>query len=105
MSSSDIPELISAVNTSQTNTFVATKPYTIIAKISGVSTAIRFLGIGSVSNKALLEKAKSKMMAHAHLSGGKAVVDFAHTQQRRGFLPFYSKTILTATAYVVEFVE
>lgn len=97
--------LIGNSNVSQTNVELSKKNFNILTKVSGISTNAYVMGIGGMSNRALLEKAKNDMMNNANLSGSKAVINITYDKHYNGFFPFYSKVTVTASAYVVEFTE
>lgn len=92
-------------NVSQTNVELSKKNFNILGKVSGESTNTHIFFIGGMSNTALLEKAKNDMMANANLSGSKAVINVTYDKHYNGFLPFYSKVTITASAYIIEFTE
>lgn len=92
-------------STNQTNVELSKKNFNILGNVSGVSTNTYVLGIGGMSNKALLEKAKSNMMTSANLSGSKALINITYDKHINGFFPFFSKVTITASANVVEFTE
>lgn len=97
--------LMSNSNISQTNVELSKKNFNILGKVSGVSTNSYVFGIGGMSNKALLEKAKNNMMINANLSGSKAVINITYDKHYNGFYPFYSEVRVTASAYIIEFTE
>ena len=90
---------------SQTNVELSKKNFTILGKVSGKSTNTYVLGFGGSSNRALLESAKNEMMKNANLSGSKAVINITYDKHYNGFIPFYSKLTITASAYIIEFTE
>ena len=92
-------------NVSQTNIELSKKNFNILSKVSGTSTNTYIMGIGGASNRALLEKAKNNMMTNANLSGSKAIINITYDKHYNGFVPFYSKVTVTASAYIVEFTE
>lgn len=89
----------------QTNVELSKKNFTVLEKVSGVSTNTYILGIGGMQNRALLEKAKNDMMSKAQLSGSKAVVNITYDKHISGFFPFYSKVTYTVSGYIIEFTE
>lgn len=92
-------------NVSQTNVELSKKNFNILGKVSGKSSNTHVFFIGGMSNRSMLEKAKNDMMANANLSGSKAVINVTYDKHYNGFLPFYSKVTVTASAYIVEFTE
>jgi hypothetical protein len=90
---------------SQTNVELSRKNFKVLEKVTGVSTNTYILGIGGMSNKALVEKAKNDMMQKANLSGSKAVINITYDKHINGLFPFYSQVTITASGYIVEFTE
>jgi hypothetical protein len=91
--------------TNSTTVELSKKNFNVVGKVKGISTNTYVLGIGGMSNKALLEKAKNKMLESSELSGSKAIVNISYDKHYNGFFPFYSKVTVTASAHIVEFTE
>jgi len=89
----------------QTTVELSKKNFNVLGKVTGKSTNTYILGVGGMSNKALLEKAKNNMMENANLSGSKALINITYDKHYNGFAPFYSVVTITASAYIVEFTE
>lgn len=82
------------------------KNFQVLERISGSSTATYIMGIGGLSNKALIEKAKADMLSRHNLTGGsKAIVNLTVEDHVSAFLFFYVKRTVTVSAHLVEFTE
>jgi uncharacterized protein YbjQ (UPF0145 family) len=89
----------------QTNVELYKKSFNVLGAITGVSTNTYILGIGGSGNRALVQKAKNEMVKKANLSGSKAIVNVTYDKHYNGFIPFFSKITVTASANIVEFTE
>lgn len=96
---------LSNSSSSETHVELSKKNFNIQGKTVGVSSNTYILGIGGMSNRSLLEKAKNEMMNNANLSGSKAIINITYDKHISGFFPFYSKKTITASAHIVEFTE
>lgn len=97
--------IMSNSSINQTTVELSKKNFNILGKVTGKSTNTYVLGIGGMSNKALLEQAKNNMITNANLSGSKALINITYDKHFNGFVPFYSVVTITASAYIVEFTE
>ena len=75
-------------------------------KVSGKSTATYVFGIGGLSNKAQIEKAKSKMLEKANLIGdSKAIINLTTESHISIVYPLFFQRTITASGHIVEFTE
>lgn len=89
-----------------TNVELARKNFKVVDRISGSSTATYIMGVGGLSHKALIEKAKADMFTRHDLTGSaKAVVNVTVEEHITAYLFFYVKRTVTVNAHVVEFTD
>lgn len=94
------------INGNMTNVELSKKNFQVVERVSGTSTATYIFGIGGLSNKALIEKAKSKMLQKADIVGGsKAIVNLTTESHLSDIFPFYFRRTVTISGHIVEFVE
>jgi hypothetical protein len=97
---------ISNINNNNTNVELGKKNFKVIDRVSGKSTATYVLGIGGLSNKALIEKAKIKMLENASLTGSsKAIINVTAESHTTLVFPFFYQKTVTVSAHIVEFIE
>ena len=98
--------LVGNINNNTTNVELSKKNFKVIDKISGSSTATYILGFGGLSNKALIENAKAKILENANLTGSsKAIINVTTESHFSFFVPFYFQKTITVSAHVIEFTE
>lgn len=98
--------MVGNINSITTNIDLSKNNFKVIDRVSGKSSATYVFGIGGLSNKALVEKAKVKMLENANLIGSsKAIINVATESHSSLFFPFYSRKTITVSAHVVEFTE
>lgn len=89
-----------------TNVELSKKNFKVIERISGTSDATYIMGIGGLSHKALIEKARADMLKGTDLTGNaRAVVNVTVEEHLASYLIFYVKRTVTVSAHVVEFTE
>ncbi len=94
------------VSNTITNVELSKKNFKVLEKVNGESSNTYILGIGGLSNKSLIEKAKNQMMDNANLKGGsKIVINITYDTHISMVYPFFFKKTITAAGYVVEFTE
>ncbi len=94
------------VNSNLTNVQLSTNNFKVVDRVSGKSTATYILGIGGLSTKALIEKAKSRMLEKASLIGGsKAIINVTTEDHVALIFPFFYRKTITVSAHVIEFTE
>jgi hypothetical protein len=62
--------LTSNVNSSQTSVVLSPKKHKVIDRVNGTSTVKYIFGIGEISAKAIVEKAKTSMVNKSNFNGG-----------------------------------
>ena len=98
--------IVGNVSNTITNVELSKKNFKILDKVTGESSNMYILGIGGLSNKSLIEKAKNQMMDNANLKGGsKTVVNITYDTHITIIYPIFFKKTITAAGYVVEFTE
>ncbi len=94
------------INNNTTNVELSKKNFKVIDRVSGKSTATYVLGIGGLSNKALIEKAKTKMLENANLTGSsKAIINVTTESHTTLVVPFFYQKTVTVSAHIIEFTE
>ncbi len=89
-----------------TNVELSKKNFKVVEKISGTSDATYIMGIGGLSHKALIEKARADMLKGTDLTGSsKAIVNVTVEEHLASYLVFYVKRTVTVSAHIVEFTE
>jgi hypothetical protein len=61
--------MLTNVNSNITNVELSRNNFKVVEKVSGNSTATYFMGIGGLTNKALVENAKAKMVENVQFDG------------------------------------
>lgn len=80
------------------------KNFEVVERVSGQATATYFFGIGGISNKALIEKAKSNMLEHAFMAGkARAIINITHESHVTFILPVFVQKTVTVSAHIIEF--
>jgi len=98
--------MVGNINNNNTNVELSKKNFKVIEKVSGNSTATYVFGIGGLSNKALIEKAKFKMLENANLIGGsKAIINWTTESHISIVYPFFYQKTITVSGHIVEFIE
>lgn len=94
------------INNNTTNVELSKKNFKVIDRVSGQSTATYILGIGGLSNKELIEKAKTKMLENANLTGSsKAIINVTTESHNTLVVPFFYQKTVTVSAHIIEFIE
>ena len=94
------------VNNNNTNVVLTKNNFKVVEKVTGNSTATYILGIGGISNKALIAKAKTNMLENANLIGNaKAIINFTTEVHTTQINPFFSRKTITVSAHIIEFTE
>ena len=98
--------MVSNINSNVTNVELSRKNFKIVDKVSGQSTATYILGIGGLSNKALIEKAKANMLSKAELTGSaKAIVNVTTESHVSIIYPFFFQRTVTVSGHIIEFTD
>lgn len=95
---------VSNVNSNSSVVNLSMKNFEVVERVSGSSTATYFLGIGGITNKALVDKAKSNMLEHAFMAGkARAIINVTHESHATFILPFFVQKTVTVSAHIIEF--
>ena len=98
--------LTSNINASQTSVVLSQKNYKVIDKVSGTATAKYIFGIGGISAKALVEKARTSMVTKNKLNGGAKAYIYPTVDEHMTFIfPFYIQKTVTYSGCLIEFAE
>lgn len=98
--------MVGNINNNTTNVELSKKNFKVIDRVSGQSTATYVFGIGGLSNKALIEKAKTKMLENANLTGSsKAIINVTTESHNTLVVPFLYQKTVTVSAHIIEFIE
>lgn len=96
--------MVGNINNSNTNVELSKKNFKIIGRVSGSSTATYVFGIGGLSNKNLIERAKAEMLGQ--LSGGsRAIINVTTESHYTLIVPFFYRKTITVSAHLIEFTE
>lgn len=94
------------INNNTTNVELSKKNFKVIDTVSGQSTATYVLGIGGISNKALIENAKTNMLEIADLTGSsKAIINVTTESHMTLVFPFFYRKTVIVSAHIIEFTE
>ncbi len=93
-------------NINSTNVELSKKNFVVLERVSGSSSATYILGIGGLYNRALVERAKAKMLKNADITGGSKAIINLTTEDHFGGLPpiFFQKTV-TVSGHIIQFTE
>jgi len=95
---------VSNVNSNSSVVNLSMKNFEVVERVSGSSTATYFLGIGGISNKALINKAKANMLEHAFMAGkARAIINVTNESHVTFVLPFFVQKTVTVSAHIIEF--
>ncbi len=98
--------LVGNLTGNMTSVELSKKNFKVVERISGSSDATYIMGIGGLSHKALIEKARADMLKGTDLTGSsKAIVNMTVEEHLASYLIFYVKRTVTVSAHVVEFTE
>lgn len=98
--------MVANVNSNVTNVELNKKNFKVVERVSGSSNATYILGIGGLSNKALINKAESAMLSKASLNGSaKAIANVSTESHISLVFPFYFQKTVTVSGHIVEFTE
>ncbi len=98
--------LVGNLNSNVTNVELSKKNFKVLERISGTSSATYILGIGGMSEKALIEKAKANMLEKIDLIGGsKAIVNVTVEEHVAFYFIFQCVRTVTVSAHLIEFTE
>jgi hypothetical protein len=93
-------------NNNTTQVELGEKNFKVVSKVSGQSTATYVLGIGGITNKSLVENARSNMMSNADIVGSsKAIINMTTESHSTLVYPFFYQKTITVSGYVVEFTD
>lgn len=94
------------VNSNITQVELSQNNFKVVDKVSGKSTATYIIGIGGLSNKALIEKAKTQMLQNANLRGtSRAIVNMTTEFHISLVYPIFFQRTVTVSAHIIEFTE
>ena len=98
--------MIGNINNNNTNVELSKKNFKVIRKVSGHSSATYVFFIGGIYNKALIERAKFKMLENANLIGGsKAIINLTTESHITLVYPFFFQKTITVSGHIIEFTE
>jgi len=98
--------LVGNLNTNVTNVELSRQNFKVIDKVSGTSTATYIFGIGGLSNRALIQRAKANMLRNADLTGNaRAIVNLVTENHVAIFYPVFFRRTVTVSGHIVEFYE
>lgn len=96
--------VVGNLNNQVTNVELSQNNFKVIDKVSGQSTATYIFGIGGLSNKALIEKAKSQMLESANLVGNaRAIVNLTTEDHITLVFPVFYRRTVNVSGHVIEF--
>lgn len=98
--------MVGNVSNTVTTVELSKKNFKVLEKVTGTSTNTYIFGIGGLSNRSLVEKAKNQMMGNADLTNGsKTVINITYDTHMSLVYPIFFRKEVTASGFVVEFTE
>jgi hypothetical protein len=98
--------MVGNLNNNNTNVSLNKKNFKIIERVSGKSKATYIFGIGGLSNKRLIEKAKSQMLEKANLIGSSKALIYLTTESHISIVyPLLFQKTVTVSSHIIEFTE
>ncbi len=98
--------LVGNLNSNVTSVELSKNNFKVLERISGTSSATYIMGIGGLSNKALIEKAKADMLSRNDLTGGsKAIVNMTVEEHIAVYFIIHCVRTVTVSAHLIEFTE
>lgn len=92
-------------NIHSTEVVLSKKNFKVVSSVKGEAEASYLFGIGSITKKALVEEARTKMLEKANLIGSSKAVANETVELTHTFFPFFRKYNVTVSAYIIEFTE
>ena len=92
-------------NIHSTEVVLSKKNFMVLENVSGEACATYVFGIGGLSQKALMQKARGRMIVNAHLVGGAKAIINETVDAKRSFFPIVQINKVTVSGQVVEFTE
>ena len=95
--------LVSNQNLSQTQVLLQNEKFRVLGEASGTARATYIIGIGGLSQKAIMNNAVADMYRQANLSGPQTIVNINVHSHVGGVFPFYYIVTYVASGQIVEF--
>ena len=95
--------LVSNQNLSQTQVLLQNEKFRVLGEASGTARATYIIGIGGLSQKAIMNNAVADMYRQANLSGPQTIVNINVHSHVGGVFPFYYRVTYVASGQIVEF--
>ena len=96
--------LTSNLNNHTTEVVLSKKNYTVISSVEGEASANYVFGFGG-GKKALVAKAKSKMLSKADIVGKPRAIINETVEVQKRYRVFYSQYTVIVSAHIIEFTE
>ena len=90
-------------NPVETKVILSEANYQIVKAVEGQWSATYIFGIGGYSKKSIINNAVSNMYKNAELTGNQQIINITNTISTRSVLGVYTKKVVTARGYVIEF--
>jgi len=97
--------LVSNHNLSQTQVLLQNEKFRVLGEASGTAKATYIIGIGGLSQKAIMSNAVADMYRNARLTGAQTIINTNVHSHMGGMFPFYYKVTYIATGQIVEFIK
>lgn len=97
---------VSQENNNITRVDLSQNNFKVVAKVKGESSATYLFGLGGISQRALIENARSKMLEEADLVGNpRAIINTTVEHHQTLFVPIVYKKTVTVSGLVIEFTD
>lgn len=93
------------VHSTEAHVQLSKKNFKVVDYVSGEAKTTYIVGIGGLSKRSLIEKARSEMYKNANLVGTSRIILNENIDYYNEFYPFVKITKVTVTGYVYEFTE
>ncbi|MFZ6052502.1 DUF6567 family protein [Halocola ammonii] len=98
--------VVSQQNNNITRVDLGQNNFKVVAKVKGESSATYLFGLGGLSQRALIENARSKMLEEADLvDKPRAIINTTVESHRSLFVPLFYKRTVTVSGFVIEFTD
>lgn len=93
------------ITTNRTEVVLSKKNFKVIASVQGEATATYVVGIGGLAKKALISKARTKMLAQSDIVGGAKAIVNETIEVKFSFFPIFRRYKVVVSGHIVEFTE
>ncbi len=97
--------LTTNLNNHTTEVVLSKKNFKVIESVQGEAQAMYVFGIGGLSKKAMIAKAKANMLSKANIVGGSKAIINETVEIKHSFFPIVRLYKVTVSGHIVEFTE